>query len=166
MAVPELILPYFNRLGIIPLASNGIYEQQFQMHRFVTGWWKDRIAVNDLSWVSYRNDGYILDYVGLASPDAYLARKHRRHDGTWMTEMAERHHVEAAILYDGWFPERPGDWIEVAEMRLSAPSHSPAQDYVTFYAMNGGTAGRMRASLEAFAPELPENVKLTLRSDP
>ena len=57
--------PYLASLLTIPVAANNIYEQQFQMHRFATGWWKKPIAVNDLGWVAFRNDAYVLDLWGL-----------------------------------------------------------------------------------------------------
>ncbi len=50
-----------------PIAARGIYHQQFQMHRFATDFYKQPVAVNDLGWVSYKNDAFVLDLQGLGS---------------------------------------------------------------------------------------------------
>lgn len=42
-------------LAQTPAACHNIYQQQFQMHRFVTEYYRGPVAVNDLGWVSYRN---------------------------------------------------------------------------------------------------------------
>ena len=49
-----------------------VYEQQFQMHRFLANFPGRIVAVNDLGLVSYdRPPGlYVLDLWGLASPEA------------------------------------------------------------------------------------------------
>lgn len=35
-----------------PIASRNIYEQQYQMHRFVVDYYRDAVAVNDLGFVA------------------------------------------------------------------------------------------------------------------
>ena len=72
--LPTLGFPYFMGLATLPLASNNIYEQQYQMHRFAVDFWGKPVAVNDLGYVSYRNPNYVLDLWGLASPQALKAR--------------------------------------------------------------------------------------------
>jgi len=47
--------PYICALFTLPVASNNIYEQQYQMHRFVVDYYKRPVAVNDLGYVSYKN---------------------------------------------------------------------------------------------------------------
>ena len=48
--------PYLEGLFTLPRASNNIFGQQYQMHRFVTGFWQKPVAVNDLGWVSFHNN--------------------------------------------------------------------------------------------------------------
>jgi hypothetical protein len=47
-----------------PLAGRGVYEQQYQMHRFAVEFYKRPVAVNDLGWVSYRNPNYVFGPLG------------------------------------------------------------------------------------------------------
>ena len=66
--------PYILNTVRTPIASRGIYEQQYQMHRFVVDYWKKPVAVNDLGWVSYRNPNYVLDIWGLGSEEVRKLR--------------------------------------------------------------------------------------------
>ena len=45
----------------VPIASNNIYEQQFQMHRFIDGFYRGPVAINDLGLSSYHNPYPVLD---------------------------------------------------------------------------------------------------------
>ena len=68
--------PYVCGLITLPFASNNIYEQQYQMHRFAVNYYDKPIAINDLGYVSYRNNNYVLDLEGLSSLSALVHRKH------------------------------------------------------------------------------------------
>src|SRR5690606_5192818 len=57
-----------------PQGARNIDRQQHQMHRLVTECWRMPVAVNDLGWVSFRNDHYVLDLWGLGSETARKAR--------------------------------------------------------------------------------------------
>jgi hypothetical protein len=57
-----------------PLASRGIFEQTYQMHRLAVDFYKQPVGVNDIGWVSYRNPNYVLDLTGLGSEAARKAR--------------------------------------------------------------------------------------------
>ena len=52
--------PYMRSLLKTPTATNNIYEQHYQMHLFAVDFYKRNIAVNDLGYVSYRNENYVL----------------------------------------------------------------------------------------------------------
>jgi hypothetical protein len=67
LAVAILVGPYMRLAIETPFASRGIYERQFQMHRFATDFYKEPVAVNDVGWVSYNNDAFVLDLWGLGS---------------------------------------------------------------------------------------------------
>ncbi|MDX1696293.1 MAG: hypothetical protein R3208_21185, partial [Ketobacteraceae bacterium] len=56
--------PYVVNLVTVPIASNNIYQQQYQMHRFAVEYYNKPLAVNDLGYVSYNNDNYVLDLWG------------------------------------------------------------------------------------------------------
>ncbi|HEX8384591.1 MAG TPA: hypothetical protein VF576_00315, partial [Rubricoccaceae bacterium] len=67
VAVALLTAPYLYALGVAPSAARNVYEQQFQMARFVAEEWRRPVAVNDLGLVALRSPAYVLDLWGLAS---------------------------------------------------------------------------------------------------
>lgn len=143
-----------------PLASANIYEQQYQMHRFLQEYYRGPVAVNDLGWVAYRNPYYVLDLWGLASHKALEARLSGAPQAQWMDEMAREHNVRFAMLYHEWFPNHPPAWREVARLHLGQEMTSVGGEYVTFYALDAETEERVRGLLAEFAETLPEGVRL------
>jgi len=158
-----LSFPYLQGLGQIPTAANNIYEQQYQMHRFLMEKWKRPVAVNDLGWVAYRNDQYVLDLWGLASHEALTARTSGDDPG-WMQRLTEQHDTKLAIIYQEAFPEMPKHWIKVAEMRLSRPRITPAFGRVSFYATDPANAGEIETLVESMRKSLPSRITLKTRS--
>ncbi|GAA5131355.1 hypothetical protein JIN84_06645 [Luteolibacter yonseiensis] len=156
--------PYVAGMFTVPLAANNIYEQQFQMHRFVTGWWKKPVAVNDLGWVTYRNDAYVLDLWGLASHDALNFRMAKK-DPSWMTRVAEKHDAELAIVYESWVPGRQIGWIKVGQLHLSRERVTPASPVVAFFATSPSAVDEIDRQLVDFRKTLPPGVVLEARSD-
>ncbi|WP_213030712.1 hypothetical protein, partial [Acinetobacter baumannii] len=75
-----------------------------------------RVAVNDLGLVALRSGQYVLDLVGLASPEVLQARRSGQMTGPWINEMAARKGVEVAFIYDSWFPQWSKAWILVASV--------------------------------------------------
>ena len=73
--------PYLEAVVLTPLAANNIYEQQYQMRRFVTESHAAPVGANDLGLISYRNDHYVLDLEGLASMETREARARRQAEG-------------------------------------------------------------------------------------
>ena len=156
--------PYVADLCTVPIAANNIYEQQFQMHRFATGWWKKPVAVNDLGWVGYRNESYVLDLWGLGSHEALRARMEGR-DPSWMSPMAGKHGVGLAMVYESWVPARAAGWIKVGELRLSRERITPAASVVTLFATTPATVQEIESALVDFRHTLPPGVVLIIRSD-
>jgi hypothetical protein len=156
--------PYLIGLCTVPFASNNIYEQQFQMHRFVTEWWKKPVAVNDLGWVSYRNDRYVLDLWGLGSNKALKARRENK-DFSWMPKMAEEHNVELAMVYSQWVPGKSVGWIKVGEIHLSRKRITPAASSVVFFATDAKYISEIEEKLKDFSESVPPGVAVITRSD-
>lgn len=144
-----------------PLASNNIYGQQYQVHRFITEYWQAPVAVNDLGWTSYRNDGYVLDLWGLASRQARLAKWSGNPD--WMNVLARQYDVKLAMIYRDWFNQIPNDWIPIGELRLGGPLITPDSDIVTFYALDAESLPRARALAADYQNTLPKSVRFVLR---
>ena len=159
-----LAFPYLVGLIQVPTAANNIYEQQYQMHRFLAERWQRPVAVNDLGLVAYRNDQYVLDLWGLASHEALVAQTTGT-DPNWMQRLTEQHGTQLAIIYQEAFPARPAHWVKVAEMRLSKPRITPAQSRVSFYATHPNQADAIESLLADFKNTLPVGVTFTTRAE-
>ena len=101
-----------------PVAAQNIYEQQRQMHEFVTNHWKSPVAVNDIGYVGFQNDEYVLDLWGLGSEEA--RRLIRADDPDMLRKLTAKHDVHLAMIYEEFFYNViPADWRKVAELHLS-----------------------------------------------
>ena len=144
---------------LTPIASNNIYEQQYQMQRFLQDFHHEPIAVNDLGLTSYGNSHYVLDLWGLGKLEAFYARANREPEN-WMNQLAKAHNVRTAIIYDSWFPTVPSNWVRVATLHLSKLRLTPAESQVSFYVLDQEALSPMYAALKAFQEGLPPNVEL------
>jgi hypothetical protein len=156
---------FISEIGLTPLSSNNIYEQQYQMGRFVREYYRLPVAVNDLGLVSFENDAYVLDLWGLASKPAFEVRMKERlglDAGDWMNEFADRNNVKFAMIYDAWFPRIPGDWERIAELRLGKMRNSPAESFVGFYSLDPTTKQETLKQLAVFKSTLPAGVELQI----
>ena len=144
-----------------PLASNNIYEQQYQMHRFTTEYYKKPVAVNDIGWVSYRNNDYVLDLFGLASLEA-LKYRQTTYSSDWMDILTKKHDAQLAMIYTSWFREIPPSWRLVARMHLSKTKISAAESAVRFYSLNCESLVDTYNLISQFAGTLPNGVKVEL----
>jgi hypothetical protein len=154
--LPLILLcsPYIETLVTNPIASNNIYEQQYQMRRFATEYFNKPLAVNDLGLVSYKNDNYILDLWGLASIDALRLRTSGR-DNNWMAKVTKNENVKVAMIYDDWFKERPKSWKKIGELQLGKKKITPARDAVSFYALDCASYSSIYDLTKAFSKTLP-----------
>jgi hypothetical protein len=148
---------YAAPLFTTPFGANNIYQQQFQMHRFATAFYREPVAVVDLGRVAYENESFVLDLWGLASP---AALQHRRSGGgpDWMNDLAMEKDVKLAMIYDFRFVELPQNWRPVGSLHLGRRRTSAADDSVTFYALDEATAQQLHSQLEAFRQTLPPGV--------
>jgi hypothetical protein len=153
-------LPYIWTTAKSSLGSNNIFEQQYQMHRFATQFYQGPVAVEDLGWVSFRNDEYVLDLWGLANRRAARARVAGRPG--FRTELAQEHGVELAMLYTAWYPDPPDGWTAVAELALGKRKITPAEDPVTFFVLQESAIPRVRRLLHEFGNTLPPGVALRM----
>lgn len=145
----------------VPLAANNIYEQQYQIGRFAKEFYNKPVGVNDLGNVSYMNPNYVLDFWGLASVEALTERTQRpKYSPRWMGELAQKHSVGAAAIYQRWFFGVPEYWVAVADLTLGSPKLSCAEDTVTFFATSQAEVGAVKTALFKLEKELPEYTKL------
>jgi hypothetical protein len=160
----EICSVYLYSTWKIPLAANNIYEQHFQMHRFVNDFYRAPVAVNDLGLVSYHNPNFVLDLGGLASEKARLLIANGA-DADDYRELVESSNVHLVIIYDDWFSGQvPDSWIKVASMDLSRERISSAEAEVQFYSTDASSASKLLPELQAFRKSLPPRIKLTIYS--
>jgi hypothetical protein len=150
--------PYVRGTFMSPWAGRGIYEQQFQMHRFVRDYYRRPVAVNDLGWVSYRNPNYVLDLLGLAS-EAVRATRMRDPLPGWPEQFTRAHGVGLAMIYTPWFAQvLPASWQPLAQLHGAHPPVTAAFGTVTFYATSAAAAPAALTALHEFAATLPASV--------
>ena len=111
--------------------ARNIYDQQYQMHRFATEFYKKPVGVNDLGWATYHSPSYVLDFWGLGSEQARLARAKDPYGGPWMDDLARQHDIGLAMIYDSWFDRLPEGWSPVARLKFDAPRITAADSVVT-----------------------------------
>jgi hypothetical protein len=138
-----------------PLGSRSIYEEQYQMHRFATDFYRRPVAVNDLGWVSYRNPNYVLDLWGLGSEDARIARLVTHRPG-WMDQLTHRHNVGLAMIYPSWFSgEIPASWHQIATLRNAHSTVTALSSDVAVYATAPEAEADALTALHRFAAATP-----------
>jgi hypothetical protein len=153
---------YVNSMAQVPKAANNVYEQQLQMHRFIDGYYRSPVAVNDLGLISYHNPYPVLDLGGLGSEKARLMIAHHATAADYQAFVAANG-VHLAIIYQEWFADQiPDGWTHVGTLILSGERISAGEEQVEFYATDAATASSVHQELIAFQPTLPQGVKLTL----
>ena len=153
----------FYPLMTTPIAAQNIYEQQRRMHDFVAHHWKAPVAVNDIGYVAFQNDLYVLDLWGLGSEEARRLRQSG--DSGMLHKLTARHGVHLAMIHEHAFPDTiPADWRKLAELRLSTRRITPAFDRVSFFVFGLDQAGCLRVAdhLAEFKRTLADSEALTV----
>ena len=158
LAVILLFSPYIKATILTPIASNNIYEQQYQMHRFAVDYYKRPVAVNDLGYVAFRNNNYVLDLWGLSSSDALKYRASET-SSDWMNKIAKDHNVKFAMIYDEWFDDIPGRWKKLGKLELGKLKVTPSLSSVSFYALDEPAFTTVQNELHKFVNTLPAGCK-------
>ena len=135
------------------IATQNMAQQQVQMGKFARAWDKP-IAVNDLGWVTWNNDRYVLDLWGLGSEEARLARADN--EPGWMDALTRKHDADVAILHARWFTDMiPASWTPVATLGRTSPTLFGGTEVATFYATRPEAVGPLRATLADIAATAP-----------
>jgi len=164
MILAIISFPFLGHALVTPLASNNIYEQQFQMKKFFQQYYRKPIAVNDLGLVSYGAHNFVLDLWGLGSHEALIERRNSL-SGEWMDRLARKHQVHLAMIYERWFPNIPENWIRLGILHLGKAQITPAYATVAFYATDQGSILSAQLALQSFKQTLPAGVRLEIESD-
>ncbi|MEI7906246.1 MAG: hypothetical protein WCI84_02700 [Bacteroidota bacterium] len=155
LIVAEIVLCGRNNaiLSSISNGSNNIFEQQLQIHTFVTHFYQKPVAVNDIGYVSYKNSNYVLDLWGLTSKNILRMRKSNPGNNEWMDSLVTEKNISLVIIYDVWFTNHPAHWKKVAELTLTKPNITASENVVSFYAVNNTEETIQK--IRAFRNEMP-----------
>jgi hypothetical protein len=156
--------PYIGTLFTIPQASYNIYSQHYQMHRFVSDYMPVNVAVNDLGWICYQNDNYVLDLWGLASKEA-LSYRRQKANPDWMVNLTKEHNVKIVMIYKEWFPSIPENWIPLGVLYLDQKRITPAFSNVTFFALDQESCNEAKSVLEDYRKTLPAGAGFAFSDD-
>jgi hypothetical protein len=168
LAILAINHDYLNILFTTPLASNNVYEQQYQLHRFVSEYYNNPVAVNDLGYVSYKNDNYVLDLHGLASSEALNNRLHNR-NSNWIEDITKSHNTKMAIVDEGRLGKIPKVWRKIGELHLGKKRITPSSNVLSFYIVDCDSLNDTYRRIVQFANTIPDGVvfklyKITLES--
>lgn len=128
-----------------PMGARNIDRQQYQMHRLATECWNKPVAINDLGWVSLRNDHYVLDLYGLGSEAARKARATA--EPGWMDKLVAGKGVELAMIYADWFPDMPKSWVRVGTLSFTGEHVTPAYRSVDIMATRPEAVAAIKSCL-------------------
>jgi hypothetical protein len=152
---------YLPALVMTPGGAANIYEQQYQMHRFVREHYPKPFAVLDIGWVSVGRggDGSVVDLLGLASNEAV---RQRDKSAEWLDDVTRRHDAGLAMIYVEAFKRIPGSWTKVGELKLASRRMTASYSSVGIYATAVGDRHEIARRLAAFKPTLPDGVQLVI----
>ena len=155
---------YFLYAYYAPIASENIYQQQYQMARFEQQFYRQNFAANDIGLVSYHlsPNVYLADIAGLASRESL---EQRDRSGAWLDDFARRHNAGMAMIYPQWVREISPSWSLRGQLVMPSPVVGVAFPVVNIYATSIGNAAEIDADLRAFRKTLPPGVVLALRDD-
>jgi hypothetical protein len=140
---------------LTPYASQNIYGQQYQMHRFAVEYFPEPVAVIDLGWVTYRNDEYVLDLWGLGSETARQLFNAEGRTPDPIRRMTTDAGVTYAMLYEEVFDEGlPEEWCRIAH--LSTTQVTASFETVEFFLIDPDKEQTMRTALQEFSATLPD----------
>jgi len=163
-----IFIPYCERaadsLLQTPVATNNIYQQQYQMARFLRKYYeKKNIAANDVGAINYLSDINCLDLWGLANFEVARLKRKNNYNREKIYSLAQSSDIQVAILYDHWFKDYggiPPQWIKVSQWKIKN-NIVCGGDTVSFYAATHLERNRLEMSLREFASELPPSIEIS-----
>jgi hypothetical protein len=147
-----------------PQHSSNIYEQQYQMSKFIGQYYKGRnIALNDIGAVNYYNDIKCVDLAGLSTLEVSKLKNQYRFINYEINRLCLDKNTEIAILYDSWFifdeeSVIPPEWRNVGSWTISN-NFVCGDTTISFYSIREEVPGTLIRNLQTFSPQLPEVVK-------
>jgi hypothetical protein len=149
-----------------PLACKNIYEQQFQMAKFINLYYpKSTVAINDIGAITFFNDDVnIIDIVGLANARVYKLLSSNNYNSETLHQLCKENNADIAMLYERWtvlygINEIPKEWVKICEWRL--PYNIVCGDNtVSFFVIHETEKNNMRQKMSKFIKELPFSIQV------
>jgi hypothetical protein len=155
---------YATQFVLIPTMAGKEYQGPYQLHRFVTRFYRAPVAVDQIGYVNFENRSYVLDLSGLGS-EAAREQRARARTTEWMDGLLASKDVGLAIVDSAVDPSVPAAWTMIGEMRLGGALSGDTSRRYIFYARRPEDVAAASTALERFAPTLPPSVRL-LRTGP
>ena len=150
-------------LIFLPQASKNIYEQQFQMARFIQKYYQgSTIALNDIGAVNFLADVHCLDLWGLGNYEVTQLRRRHDYHTPDILRLSRENGVKVAMVYDTWYARDigglPREWVGVGEWTLP-DNVVTGGETVSIYAVDESETVPLMQKLQDFSPLLPKGVK-------
>lgn len=156
-----LVLRSRKGFSISEQACINIYEQQYQMGRFLQRYYyRERVASGDIGALSYFTAGNILDLEGLGNIEVLRNRRRGNWGPGFLDYMCKKDSVKVAIVFDrSYSPFLRNRWKKVATWRI--PNNVICfSDIVSFYAIDSTIAPELGRNLRLYEKELPREVRV------
>jgi hypothetical protein len=155
-----LVSRYASIVATTPLGALNIYQQQGQVARFVHDFYKGPVAVNDLGFVAWLSDDYVLDMIGLGSQEALrIQQRFPTNTGPYEDELARRHGVRFAAIYEAWFQNLPPTWRRCGSLHLGSKRLTASIDTVNFFVLDDAVRSTLVPELRSWQASLPPGVR-------
>lgn len=156
-----LVILNISLLGKSLIATNNVYQQQFQMSVFLKKYYNESsVAANDVGLITFNSDIKLTDLVGIGSIKVINARRNNNYDKKLINILAKENKIKIAILYESWFSNiggLPNDWNKVGEWRLRN-NIICGDDVVSFFVVAPEEQSNLIKNLKDFSSELPKAV--------
>lgn len=160
-----LITPLFLRsktaFGEVQQACINIYQQQFQMGRFLHNYYFNGItACGDIGAISFLTAGYNIDIVGLANVEVAKSKIEKYYSPDFLDWFTKKENVSVAVVYDVFtYPSLVKRWQKIATWKIQN-NVACGDDIVSFYAVEPSAAETLKKNLVTYQPVLPISVEV------
>ncbi len=161
-----LLLPMLVRSGFFmyhyPLAVQNIYQQQYQMARFVQLYYpQSSVVANDIGAITFFSEIKLTDLAFIGDWEAFNAEKNGHMNAAWVESTANRRGAQIAIVYDQWVkPIIPDTWTRVATWTIP-DNFICGEPTVSFYSIDPEDGIMLQQQIRDFSPKMPPEVDIT-----
>jgi hypothetical protein len=146
----------------VPIAAKNIYEQQYQMARFVRQYYPGAIVVaNDIGAVNFFGDIRCIDLAGLGTIDITKLILDGKVTRGAVSSYVKDNHGQIAIMYEDWYNQSvglPPEWVKVGSWSIQR-NLVEGGDTVSFFALQPAEIAALKEHLRDFANQLPATVR-------